>query len=245
MKGKKTVSLGSALVRSLRYFGKNTLLWLGIAAAGAAIMLLFCGLSKVEYSGGAGEMIEELLGLYSWYLVTMGGIVILVLCINYFQTYFSVLLSMNATRKMIVAGILLSIAGLIFGILLLAALIWGLTPGEMSDTGIFLLPLLAGVYLIGSACFLVMGVALIRWGKLGWIIFFALLFLLAVLAGAVVVSLGDVTAAQPGGEAILQFAWADGRAMTVFGVVIAAGVLLYLAAGAFVFAVTRNQEVRV
>lgn len=249
MDGKRTVSpVGSAMMRSLRYFGKSTLQGIGISAAAAVVMMLFWGLGIVEYTGDMRGMMEEIFSLYSWYLLIAGGFVIVMLCINYFQVYFPVLLSMNATRKTIVIGILLSIAGMILGILLLAALLWKLAPGDVADGGIFLLPLIAGVYLIGSACFLVVGVVFSRWGKLGWILFFALALLIGVLITVIMMKQGNVTMIMMEVETFPQSdgaAWPGGRAAGVFRTVIAAGILLYLAAGAFVFAVTRKQEVRV
>ena len=123
------------LLRNVKFWGKNTLEILGISVAGAAAMLLFLGVAGTDYSGQEG-VFSYMAQLYPYYLYIAGMFLNVILAVTYFQVYFSVLLTMNVTRKTIVAGIFGSLAGNILGIMALIQLIWRLFPGEISSDGL-------------------------------------------------------------------------------------------------------------
>ena len=230
MKGKKSV----------RFWGSNVLEGIGITAGAAAILLLFFGMGGMR---GAGDMTDLLLaaaGLYPWYLLIVGVFISLILSVGYFQTYYSVLLSMNVTRKAIVRGIFLCMAATMAGILLLAGLIWYLIPGDISEDARVMLPQIAGGYLILGSIFLVLGAVVLRFGKIGTLIMAAVLMLTGMLAGIFAALSGRGIVAQLM-ERLQKLVNTGNSSLAM----ILAGVLLYLASGALAALLTRKQEVRV
>ena len=111
------------LARNVKFWGKNTLGSLGISLAGAAAVLLFLVAAGTDYSGQEG-LLSYLTQLFPYYLFVAGVFVNSILAISYFQVYFSVLLSMNVTRKEITLGILGSLTGCNLEILLLVQLVF-------------------------------------------------------------------------------------------------------------------------
>ena len=187
------------------------------------------------------ELLLAGISLYPWYLLIVGIFISLILSIAYFQTYYSVLLSMNVTRKQIVRDIFLCMAVTMAGILLLAALIWYLVPGDISEGGTTMLPQITGCYLILCSLFLIMGTLVLRFGTIGSLIMAAVFVLLGMTAG--------IFTAMSEGGLLESVSDALQSLVTLFGksslMIILAGVLLYLASCFLSSWITRKQEVRV
>lgn len=220
-------------MRSIRFWGRLCLEYIGICAGGAIVWLLFMGAGSGDFFGTGNEGILSLAELYPHYLLLIGAVVVLIMGINNFQVYFPIVLSMNATRKSIAWGIVGCMAGTVLGIVFISAIIWGLVPGDVSSSGWKLMPLFTGVLFIIAAFSLLFGVAAIRWGKVGVIV----VMIMCALAGA---GIGMAVALSDKG--ILEFL--DSIADGDFKLLAAAGIVLYLAAGIFVAKAIRNLEVR-
>lgn len=221
-------------IRSLKFWGRLCAESLGIAIGISLVWLLFMGASSSEYPGDIGRALAELLPLYSYYLLMTGALVLIIMGITYFQVYFPVVLSMNATRKSIAVGILGCMLGIVAGVLLIAAGIWRLIPGEISASGWKLMPLFTGALLIMAAGGLFLGAVVGRWGKVG-------LIMAAVLFGLI------------GGGAGMSVALFDKNVILKlvqkfmnmeFHLFAAAGIILFAAVSIFVLRATRKMEVR-
>lgn len=221
-------------MRKFKFWGSYWLECLGISAGAALIMIFMYGIGSSDPGhGGIGNMFMEELALYPYYLVITGAFIILIVTINYYQLYFSILVSMNCTRKQAAGEVLLATTATILGIAALAAALWLFLPGDIAADGIKILPLLAGLLFIDAALAVVMGIVTVRWGKIGMIIMVLVCTLAGGLAGAWTV-LGDARLFDLIGN--LQFN---------FYAVLGIGIGLYLAAGVFSVAATRKLEVRI
>lgn len=219
-------------MRHFRYWGKNWLIFVGMAAAAALVLILVAGLRYSDASDMGGMIMMEL-SLFPYYLFVGGLFVLMIVTVNYFQIYFSVLLSMNCTRRAIAGGIVLTNLAVILTISGISAMIWYLLPGDISASAAPLLPLLTGVLLIECAVVMVIGITILRWGKVGKII---------------LVVLGMVTGGFCGMAFALNkyaFDWLRelGEQLNFYPVLwISLG--LYILAAAFVGWATRRAEVR-
>lgn len=156
-------------MRHFRFWGKIWLICIGTAAAAALVLILFAGLQYSDASDVKGMITTEL-SVFPYYLFVSGMFVLMVVTVNYFQQYFSVLLSMNCTRRSIAGGIALTNLAVILTICGFSALICRLLPGDVTESTVPLLPLLTGVLLIECAVIMAIGITILRWGKLGIII---------------------------------------------------------------------------
>lgn len=228
--------------RILWFWVKNTLEVMGLTIGAAVVLMVFFGIGKIGPEKGL-ELVQVLLGLFPWYLLIVGMFISFMLCMSYYQVYFPVLLSMNGTRKSIMKGICGSIAGMMFGILILAGIIWCLVPGDVSQSGRMLLPLIAGCYFVGNAFFLILGAVIVRWGKVGTFLLVVLLFLTGLLAGIFTAMFKDTNTAMTTGTAVAS--WLSSGNEFAGLLVVGAGLLLYGAAGILAFVLMKNREVRV
>lgn len=222
----------AVIIHNIRFWGKNALESIGISLAAAVVLLMLSGMRSVVYSEEGFWMV--VLSLFPYYLVLAGGFMVAMLVLSYFQTYFSVLLSMNVTRKEIVIGIMSSLALTMAGILVLAWGIWQICPGEIARDGRTLLPLLAAVFFLGAGVSVILGTVTLRWGKVGTI---AMIVLCAVMGAFVGVW---VSAGHDGSEALI-----DLMMKLRFKGAFLASVLFYLLSGIFTRVFTRKVEVRV
>ncbi len=220
---------GTVSGRSLRFWGENWLETMGISLGAALVLMLFWGFGK------SYENMQEMAAMYGYYLIAAGGFIVFLVGVTYYQTYFSLLVSMNATRKQVARDILINVAAMILGVTVLAALVWTVVPGELSEKGLELLPLLGGVLFIAAAFCVALGTIIAKWGKVGMIIFAVVCVLIGGCAGSSVAFLG--------GE-ILETLEKIKISESIFRIVAAAGVLLYAAAGIFSVTATRKTEVR-
>ena len=218
--------------RRWSFWGENFLETLGLAAAGALVIGLVQA-GKGVFTGNAVEWILLILQLYPYYLFLAGIFVLMMEIVGYFQMMISVMISMSATRKSVIWELLLNLAAVILAYILISALIWKLIPGDVSDGGLQLLPLLGGGTLILSALFLLFGGVAVRWGKAGKVIF----VILSLISGALI---GVTFALNPDvGELVQKL---SGNS---FGWIMGLGVIMYLASGFFVRKMTARMEVRV
>lgn len=221
-------------IRSLKFWGRLCAESLGIAIGISMVWLLFMGLSSGEYAGDIGRTLAEWLPLYCYYLLMTGALVLMIMGITYFQVYFPVVLSMNATRKSIAIGILGCMLGIAAGVLLLSAIIWRLVPGEISASGWKLMPLFIGALLSIAAFGLILGVAVGRWGKAGLIMTGVLFGLIGGGAG-MSVALFNKSVIM---ELVNNFMNRNFHPLAV------AGIILFAAVSLLVLRATRKMEVR-
>lgn len=219
-------------MRNIKFWGRNCLECLGMSAGAAIVLILFFGIGSGNIGdGGIGGMLLAEIALFPYYLVMAGAFVVLMVTISYFQLYFSILLSMNSTRRAAAGGIWLSTAAVTLAIIAAAGIIWSLLPGDLAESGISILPLLAGALFIENAVVTVMGVIVVRWGKAGMILLMIFALVCGGAAGAWTVLSGKTF------EMLLGLSFN-------FYPVLAAGIVLYLLAGIFMVMGTRKLEVR-
>lgn len=221
-------------MRRIKFWITCCLQILGCSAGAALLWFLFMSAGTREYSGSIVGAFWDTLALYPYYLLMAGAFLTAMLGVNYFQVYYSILLSMNATRAHIAKGIIATMLGIPLGILFLAGVIWKLLPGDISFAGWNLMPLFIGALLAVSALFMTLGVVIFRWGKNGVIFMIIVGMLIGAGAGAVF--------ALSGSNLIVKFVTACSGGN--FGMLAVAGILLYAAAGIFVTRATRKLEVR-
>lgn len=157
-------------MRHIRFWGRRWLEAMGTVALTAVLMFLLAGLQTSD-AGGKGMLIIWLY-LIPYYLF-IGGFVAVATCIlQYYQLYFSVLLSMNCTRRSIVAGIIVTGAAVIAAVTGISALIWQMSPEGIGSPELGMLAILSGCLLAEGGVMMLVGVTVLRWGKIGIIILF-------------------------------------------------------------------------
>lgn len=220
-------------MRHLRFWGKTWLQCVGIAFAAALVLILIAGLQYSDITDVKG-MFAMQLSLFPYYLFVGGIFVLLVVTINYFQIYFSVLLSMNCTRKSITRGIVLTNIAVIVTVCGISAAIWGTVPGDIAQSAMLLLPFLTGCLFIECAVLMVIGITILRWGKAGKIV----LIIVCMVTGGI---FGALVALNSNTFIYLQELSLELNFYPVLWV----GLGLYILASAFVAAATRRTEARV
>lgn len=220
--------------KSLKFWGESFLEGIGISAACAAVLAVI-QVGRGDFSEGIVGLALEVLSLYPYYLFLAGVFVMLMEVIGYFQAVFSILVSMNATRKSVARGITGSVGATILGLIIMAAVIWMLVPGDISEAGLKLLPLLTGILCIMTAVFLIFGGVSVKWGKTGKIIMTIFCVCMGAIAGFTFAMNGDPELVE------LLMKLAKGNFVPVMVI----GIVLFLASGIFVEIMTRKMEVRV
>lgn len=216
----------SRVIANIKFWSQFVLESLGITAGVAVAMLIFYGIRNIG-------SLENMIAMLPYYLVIAGAFAILTTGIGCFQSILPLLMSMNVTRKAVVFGLLISETGIAGCILLASMGIWHLIPSDISRGGMVLFPLIGGVLFGGMSLMLVLGVAVVRWRRIGVI--------LSIVCYAVLgAGLGISFAAS--NEHVVFLKMVTGHS---FGVVFAGGVILYLISCGFVFWATRKMEVRV
>lgn len=218
--------------KHIKFWGGQLLEGIGVSLNCAAVFSFF-QICRSDYSQGMGALVQEALALFPYYLFFSTAFVSLMLVVGYFQVYFSVLVSVNGTRKQVARGINVSLGLTAVAAILIAAVVWMLVPGDVAQSGLQILPLLAGIMLIMMAFFLVFGGVSVKWGKAGKIIMMVLCMVMGAIAGITVALNADI--------ASLVMKLAKGHFLPVSVV----GAVLYLAAGVFMERMTQKFEVRV
>lgn len=220
--------------RSVKYWGKICLENMGICMALALMLMIFVAAESFDYvEEGVFGGLKASCVLYPYYLILAGEIYLVIGTVSYFQAYLPMLLSMNATRRHAVLGIIFQSAVMILGIAVLTMVV-GLLPLGDDRMPAEYFPVLTGLMLLTGAVGIVMGVVSVRWGKIGRIIVMLAATAMGGFCGAGVVLLGKDKAGV-----ILKVLM---DAKFVWLVVI--GAVVYVLAGAFALAVTRKIEVR-
>lgn len=223
-------------MKNVKFWGRNCLECLGLSAGAAFILTLFLGVGNREIgNGGIREMALMEFSLYPYYLIIAGAFAILIVTISYFQLYFSILLSVNVTRKSIAGGIWISTLAVILFILAAAGTLWAILPGDLSKSGIRILPLMAGVLFIEGALVIALGVVITKWGKTGMIILTVIGMVIGGVCGAAAVLSGKIT---------VKMQNLQGMVFDFYPVLIVVGVVLYLLSGIFLVMGTRKLEAR-
>ncbi|MDY3249048.1 MAG: hypothetical protein SOX32_01720 [Candidatus Choladocola sp.] len=219
---------------NLKFWGRTWLEGMGMAVAVAIVMFFLFAVGESPLGdGGFGAVFLESIPLLPWYLYITGSFIVLMITYSCFQIYFPLLLSMSVTRKKIIYSILCNTLAMIFGIILVSAVLWKLFPGDVSDSGLRLLPLLSGVFLAVGAVSLMIGIVVMRWGTVG--------FILMIVLGAVFWGCLGAASALGGRE---LFGWAAGISPDSMAIPVAGGVL-YLAAAVACVRFTKKAEVRI
>lgn len=223
----------NSIIRNLKFWGMNCLECIGMTALGALVLIFIYGIGSSDIgTRGFGGMLVDEFSMYPYYLFTIGGIIVMVVTVSYYQVYFSLLVSMNCTRREVAGGVVFATAATVLGITAAAAVIWLCLPGDISSDGIRLLPLLAGVLFAAGAFSMVMGVVVMRWGKIGMIVF-----------GVIGAGVGGVAGALAVLSSERFFDLIRGLQFN-FNAVLAGGLVSYAAASIFIVAATRKLEVR-
>ena len=225
-------------ISSLKFWSRQCLTWLGIAAVTSLFMLLLQGMGDET---PAVSSLDTFLFVMPFYLIVIGAFCALILGASTFQTMFGALVSMNVTRKAVTAGIILTQAAFIGCILAVSAGMWSaarMISGE-SDTMLSLLPLFAAVCFGLAAVGTVIGIIFLRWGKAGVI---ALVIICGVFGGIV----GAGYAASDGELfAGMQKIMLEDLAGNNFWPLTAVSVIVFAAVAVFALIAARKVEVRV
>lgn len=217
----------SYLTAHMKFWSKFVLEGLGMAAGLALIFLLF------QIFRTDGNSASDLVAQYPFYFFIMGAIMIMLTVNGCFQTLFSVLMSMNVTRKAVTTGMLFSEAAMILIIYLVALIVWTLVPSGISEVGIMILPLLLGMMFAAGSVATTIGVASLKWGNIGTILSVGFYGILGAGLGASFSMIGRKNDRLLDLLAGLELYWMLG-----------AGVVLYAITCIFVFAAIRKMEVR-
>lgn len=237
--GRNAGRQGNAVSGSFRFWGRTCLENIGMAAGLALALLLFRELGSSVYAENAGSAVQMAAAQFPYLLGGTGVILVMMTVMGCFQTYFSLLISMNVTRASAIRGIWLNQAGTILGILALMALIWKLTPGEISSSGLAMLPFFAVVFLVAAAVCIALGIVLIRWGKIGMII--------AVFVFMVIGGFGGALVAMSGKESFMEMIYVSRERLAGihYWPILVGSMIVYMASGAFALIMTRKAEVRI
>lgn len=216
--------------RSVKYWGRMWLEYMGISMGLALALMVFMTGGQ---GSSRGDGLQAICGIYPAYLALSGVFVLTLGTMSGFQTYLPVLISLNATRRGSVWGVLGYNAGCVLAITAIIALFW-LTPSSGVENAAGLLLLLLGILLMSGGIGVLMGAVVSRFGKKGMIISVIFCTVLGGIFGGMVA----ITAKEPGSffmDFLMNFQplWAF-----IFGI----GV--YALAGAGAMMLVRKMEAR-
>lgn len=224
--------------KAFRYWGNNWLEFMMYSLAAALVMFLLESTGMVNEGGN--KFLQEVLDHFPYFLIAGGAIILFMIGSSYFQVYFSVLVSMNCTRRSTVLRILCSMVSLILGILALCGVIWFISGSEEATQGLIWLPVAAGILLSVAASSIFLGTIITRWGKIVTIIV-TIIFVCICLVGGFMLGVWMATG---------EFELFDGSFLqtmpgNLFGAVfVALGFLMFVTAGIFSAVVLRKMEIR-
>lgn len=219
------------LGRHVKYWGRNALAWTGISLGCALGFWLLQGLSGTRYVQGTG-----LAATFLVYLSVIGAFVSVIAVISEFQLEIPRLVSLNVTRKAAVWGLVAGHGATAFLHMLLGVLAWCIFGSGAVDEAVFIISLLASVMLGFGCAGILLGAAVLRWGKIGSVIMAAAIMVMSGALGGFIAMQGKDFLQGTTLEKILEYnLWPLALIMAV----------LYLAAGAVAALLTRKIEVRV
>lgn len=222
---------------SLLFWGRMSLEYIGMTCAVSLLMLFLIQIGGADFGSGS-DMLAAEFAILPYYLLVSGMVLVMLAAASWYRNYMPLLISMNVTRRTATGGMFLGFTVTIAGILVLMAVIWQLAEGDIAASGKQLLPLFTGAFLIAAAFCMILGVIMMRWGKIGAAIY----FLICMSGGAAVgafVSSGSRNILQ------LQEVMLEELVGGNYWPVLAVGVILYVAAGIFSMAAMRKIEIRV
>ena len=222
--------ISSAAGRNFRFWGRATLEALGIILMVAAGLFIFYSVGNGDFS--SEQKMRDWLAVAPYYLYLGGVFSILMMTVGYFQVYFSLLVSMNNKRTTVAAGILFSTFFLIVFVNAGAWLLWTLNDTEAARTSVKLVPVFTGACFMTGAFSMILGVIIIRWGKIGTIILTVICMMIGGLFGAGLIAMDGIL------EFMLRFVGEH------VWTIIVAGLVLYGLSGVFAMAAVRKVEIR-
>lgn len=225
--------------KSFKYWVINWLQMLGITIGVSLLIVLLQLGGSIDFSQDI-KVTEIILmvqiGVFPYYMFFVSAFVIMMIGMGYFQVYFSTLVSMNVTRKEVAGGIIGTVAATIVAVIFIAAIIWKIVPGDIASDGYELLGLCAGILFLTAGVSLVIGLIVVKWGRIGGIIFFVMCVVIGGFAGGLAGS-GLFDKALEMAKLFLlkyNFWWTMGI-----------GLVVYVLSSVFIIVNTRKMEVRV
>lgn len=215
----------------VKYWSRNAFVWTGISLACVLGFWIMNGLSRAKYVRGIGPASTFLV-----YLAVVGAFVSMIAVISTFQTEIPRLVSLNVTRKAAVWGLTAGHAETALLHTLLGILIWCIWGIREIEMVVFIASLTISVMLGFGGFGMLLGAAVLRWGKIGTIIMAAVIM---------VMTMGIATFIALRGESFLQgFSMETMMDLNFWPLAFMAAVFyLFTAAAAAMF--TRKIEVRV
>lgn len=219
------------MTKHIKFWSRELLGLFGVSAGISLVMLFFIDVCTRPVDGTAG-ILRMIFIRYPFYLFWVGGFMALAWIMGFVQYYFPLLLSMNATRKSIVWGFMITGAVIVAALTAIIYIFWRMAPGDAVFGGVRVIPILGSAFLIAEAFFMVVAAMGIRWGKMFTV-------------------LGIVIGAAAGFCFAMTMSWSrgtEGFLNVLLGMndwlwaAVAAGV--YATAGIFVRTITRKMEVK-
>lgn len=213
---------------SIRFWGREVLGYLGITLVSAAVLWMI-------YAGAGRNRLSDV-AVMPFYIFSIGAFVIIMEICSYFQLYFSLLLSMSVARKAVIGGFMTGTVVMILALTTVMGILWYLLPGDISEGGRSLLPVMAGGLFLVAAVTIFINTIGLKWGKRGIVSFFILV--LCMIGG------GIVGALSCGREKLSVIMTTVSDLVGLKTVALGTGILLLIASGAMAAAVMRKYEVR-
>lgn len=216
------------LKANIRFWCREVLGYLGITLVSAAVLWMI-------YAGAGSNRLSDV-AVMPYYIFIVGAFVIIMEICSDFQLYFSLLLSMSVTRKAVIGGFMAGTTVMILVLTTVMGILWNLLPGDISEGGRSLLPVMAGGLFLVAAVTIFINTIGLKWGKRGIVSFFILV--LCMIGGGIV---GALSCGREKLSVIMT---------TVFDLVglrivaLETGILLLIVSGAVAAAIMKKYEVR-
>lgn len=159
----------------VKYWGRNAFVWTGISLACVLGFWIMNQLGSAKYVQGIG-----LAATFLVYLAVVGAFVSMIAVISTFQTEIPRLVSMNVTRRAAVWGLVAGHAATALLHILLGILIWCIFGVGEAEIVVFIATLIASVMLGFGGFGMLLGAAVLRWGKIGTIIMAAAIMVMTI-----------------------------------------------------------------
>ena len=159
----------------VKYWGRNAFVWTGISLACVLGFWIMNQLGSAKYVQGIGMAATFLV-----YLAVVGAFVSMIAVISTFQTEIPRLVSMNVTRRAAVWGLAAGHAATALLHILLGILIWCIFGVGEAEMVVFIAALIASVMLGFGGFGMLLGAAVLRWGKIGTIIMAAAIMVMTI-----------------------------------------------------------------
>lgn len=159
----------------VKYWGRNAFVWTGISLACVLGFWIMNQLSSAKYVQGI-----DLADTFLVYLAVVGAFVSMIAVISTFQTEIPRLVSMNVTRKAAVWGLAAGHAATALLHILLGILIWCIFGVGEAEIVVCIAALIASVMLGFGGFGMLLGAAVLRWGKIGTIIMAAAIMVMTI-----------------------------------------------------------------